>query len=273
MSGGVVVPLKARELADEEQKAHLDLCTAIEDRVRMSLARGRVAMWEMAEALYEFDQENGWTALGFATKTQWLAQPWLELEERTYRRMVRAWGGLVVMRGVDRSTLTGLDRSKVDIVMATIEGGELGQVTLEEVLEDVRTLTARALCRKYDSATGLLRVTEPKAPAPARAPSPNNKPLTITRAKTAPEQKSRPTFNPNDGKRGSMGWLSGMRVEDLPTAKAEQAAKDALTAAEMFERSACALGHRTVVRLASEVIERWQKAADTAWKADRGDAS
>ena len=119
------VAARARDLTSDEQHARRQTCAALDQRVKASIRKGRDAAWELAEALHQFDEESGWLALGFTYKTEWLAQPEIEMSERTYRRLVGAWRELVVRRRVDRPTLAALDIAKTDVVLPAVRQGRV----------------------------------------------------------------------------------------------------------------------------------------------------
>ena len=149
-------PAQARELTREEQEARVAECAALDATVRASIRGGREAMWAMARAAYEFNEQMAWTALGFDTLTDYLGQPEIEMSYSTFRRLARVWREVVVLRGTDLPTLEGLDPSKVDIVLPAIKQGR-GQ--LHDVLRDVEALGARELRDRYAA-------TEAPAPEP-----------------------------------------------------------------------------------------------------------
>jgi len=136
----------ARELSPDEAEARVQECFEIEQRVKNGLAAGRAALWQLAEALYEFDEERGWSALGYEELVDWLADPEISTKSATYYQLVQTWRELAVMRKVDSKRLENLDRSKVGIVLRSITSGK---VSLEDALADAGTLGARDLREKY----------------------------------------------------------------------------------------------------------------------------
>lgn len=136
----------ARELSAEEIQARRDECYALEQVIKGSIQLGRQAMWDLAKALYEFNEANGWTALGYSSQGEWLAQPEVDMTKRTFHRYVRAYTETVVRREIPMETMETLDQSKIDIVLPAIESAK---VTVDEAFEDVRSLGARDLREKY----------------------------------------------------------------------------------------------------------------------------
>jgi len=136
----------ARDLTDRQRDDRVKRCRDLELTVKLALGAGRSALWMMAEALYAFDEESGWTALGYETRAEWLADPEISMTSSTYSRLTRSWRSLVVNRGVDAGRLGTLDLSKVDIVLPAIESG---RVSMEDGLEDAGARGARDLREKY----------------------------------------------------------------------------------------------------------------------------
>lgn len=162
----------ARELSPEEQQAENTLCYKLESNVVAALNEGRAALWRLAESLSDFDAHAGWERLGYDTKTEWLAQPEINLTQRTYRRLVRAWRVLHERYGVDQATLAGLEVSKVDIVLPAIESGAKN---LADALSDVKALGARDLRTEYwGPEKPLDAVPEPAAAKDGPAPISDN---------------------------------------------------------------------------------------------------
>jgi hypothetical protein len=147
MSGPQSFPQpQARELTPSEREARAKLCFQLHTNVLTALQAGRSALWRLAQALYEFEQERGWLELGYERRTEWLADPEITMTRATYYRLVRAWKVLRVERGLDFPTLGKLDVSKVDIVLPAIASGAR---KLEDALDDVETLGARDLRHVY----------------------------------------------------------------------------------------------------------------------------
>lgn len=146
MSATTIAPPESRDLTAEEQEARGQLCHDINDRIIESLSQGRVAMLELAHALYDFHQETGWSSLGFAKQEDWLAQPEINITTTDYFRLIRRWRELVVVRHIDTSRLAQLEPSKIDIVMPAIEDNK---VSADDALHDAEALGARDLREKY----------------------------------------------------------------------------------------------------------------------------
>lgn len=136
----------AKELTPKQLEARQERCFKLNERIKSSIAKGREAMWKTAEYLVKFDEEAGWSALGYENLSSWLADPEIEMSRATYYRATRAYREMVVVRNLDVSTLGKLDLSKVDIVLPQITKGK---ITAEEGLADAEVLGARDLREKY----------------------------------------------------------------------------------------------------------------------------
>jgi hypothetical protein len=130
-----------KDLTDLQQHCH-----ELERRVKAGLRAGRAAMWVTAAALYEFDRHSGWSALGYRTRADWLADPEVGMTERSYQRLVRVWREAVIRRQLDPPALARLDLSKVEIVLAAVDEGS---AKLPDALADAEALGWRELRRKY----------------------------------------------------------------------------------------------------------------------------
>lgn len=140
-------PNPAAGRRSDEQSADLqERCHELDQRVRAGLRAGRAALWLTAEALYEFDAHSGWSALGYRTRGDWLADPEVGMTERSYQRLVRVWREAVIRRKLDPPALARLDVSKVEIALAAVEEGS---ARLSDALADAEALGWRDLRRKY----------------------------------------------------------------------------------------------------------------------------
>lgn len=146
MSTEIVSGAEPREMTPEEHKAKSEEAFAIETRVKGAMAKGREALWELAEALYDFEEARGWLFLGYDEKSEWLADPEVGMKTSTYNQAVRTWKELVVNRQVDRSTLLELDATKINIVMPAVKQN---RVTLDKALGDVKVMGANDLRDSY----------------------------------------------------------------------------------------------------------------------------
>lgn len=122
---------------------------AAEQAVREALREGKTALWKLAEALWHFDQAEGWRVVGKGSLSQWLEDPSIDMTRGTYYRLVRTWQKLAIEKGLKREQLDGVDMSKAALVADNIIDGEVRPST---ALRDVRTLPASKLREKYGKA-------------------------------------------------------------------------------------------------------------------------
>jgi hypothetical protein len=137
---------EAQDLTPEQREARIQHCHDLHTQIAASLRAGRDAAWAFARAVYEFDQENGWSALGYETLNDYLADPEIAVRRSTYFQARKRYEKIVIQRSVESSRLDSLDPSKVDLVLPAIEQGK---VKLEDALDDVEALGSRDLREKY----------------------------------------------------------------------------------------------------------------------------
>jgi hypothetical protein len=136
----------ARELSPEEAEERAERCYKLEQGIKRAMLSGREAMWDLARNLHEFDEESGWTALGYDSLKDWLADPEVGLSRATFFRLVQTYRELAVRRQLPEATLGELEVSKVQIILPKLKAGS---VKLTDAIEDVKTLGARDLRSKY----------------------------------------------------------------------------------------------------------------------------
>jgi hypothetical protein len=142
---GALTPV-ARDLSPEEQQARAEHAHELDQKIKAGLRAGREALWEVAVSLHEFDEENGWSALGYEKLGDWLADPEVQMQRTTFYRLTGAYRELVVIRKVDFEEVKQLEVSKVDIVLPAVRQG---RVALDEALEDTKSMGARDLRDAY----------------------------------------------------------------------------------------------------------------------------
>lgn len=131
-----------------------------EARVKEALREGKSALWKLAEALYDFDQQQGWESLGYENVTRWLEDPEIDMTRGTYYRLVGTWEKLHVGRGIERARLERVNMSKAALVADEIAQGS---VPPDAALKDVQEMSAQQLREKYE---------KPKRGRPARGQEP-----------------------------------------------------------------------------------------------------
>ena len=138
--------LHSRKLTKEEFDAWREWAHETEDRITTAVGKGKEAYWEMAEALYEFEDDGGWKALGYESLNEWLAQPEVGLTRSTYYRAIQMWKKFAVERRVAPARLRALDPAKVQEVLPALEKGT---VLLSDALDDAEALGKLDIREKY----------------------------------------------------------------------------------------------------------------------------
>jgi hypothetical protein len=142
-----IAPLdEDRELTPEEIDERREACYELEVSIKDAIGRGRAAMWDLAKSLYSFNEEHGWSALGYDTQGEWLAQPEIGMSKRQYHRMVRIWKETVITRSIPEADVIEIEPSKLEIVLPAIEANRTSVV---EALEDARSMGVRDLRETY----------------------------------------------------------------------------------------------------------------------------
>lgn len=137
---------EARDLTPDEAQARVEEMFELNQQIKAGLRAGREAMWDVAASLHKFDEGNGWSALGYETQGEWLADIEIGMTRATFKRLVGSYRELVVRRQLPASRLADLDTSKVQIILPKLR---TGSVKLEDALEDVKELGQRDLREKY----------------------------------------------------------------------------------------------------------------------------
>lgn len=162
--------------ADDE----VALAQSAQDKVYSALGRGKEAAWELAEALYEFDECSGWRRLGYETLEEWLAQPEVGMKKSSYYDLVSSWRKFVVHQEIEPARLKALEPSKAAIVASRVAKG---QVKVDEAIGDIETLGYRDLREKYAKPKA-----EPKAKEPEKKPDTKAGETSVRKDEAEPEQ-------------------------------------------------------------------------------------
>lgn len=141
-----IVRTPARELTDQERKARAALCFELDQSIKASLRAGREAVWDAAKQMHLFDEEEGWTALGYDRVNEWLADPEVGMSRSSFYRMVKLYREMVVIRQLPEEELKTLEPSKLEIALPAIKENSK---PLAEVLDDVKELGSRDLRELY----------------------------------------------------------------------------------------------------------------------------
>lgn len=136
----------AVELTAEEVEVRAQDCYELEERIKASLRVAQESVWDLAEALYKFDEANGWSALGYDKLGDWLAQPEVGISRSHFYRLVSVYHEMVVLRQVDQTRLKQIEPQKLQIVLPSVKSGK---VQLEDALDDAEALGRRDLRERY----------------------------------------------------------------------------------------------------------------------------
>ena len=147
------------DIEAQQRSEEAEAAWAIEARIKRAMSDGRQALWDLADALYEFDEARGWLALGYEKLSDWLADPEVTMTMGTYRRYVRTWRKLVIEKQVEPDRLRQLEQSKVAIVVDKIANNE---VLVDDAFADVESLGAGDLREKYYNRRESEPVPEPQ---------------------------------------------------------------------------------------------------------------
>lgn len=143
----------ARELTPEEAEDRRVACKGLDAQVVAALRDGRHAAWDLARALHEFDEEAGWSGLGFDTLADWLRdvdeREGVPLSESEYHRMIGRWR--IFGERVPEDRLRELPPSKLDVVLSAVRANP---ATRGDALADVERMSRRELRAKYQISTG-----------------------------------------------------------------------------------------------------------------------
>ena len=160
----------AKKMTDEERQEAGAIARAIQNQIHAAIHKGREALWELSEALYDFDETRGWLGLGYENLSQWLAEPEHAMSRTQYYRLVRTWRKLVVERQIDADRLRLLDQSKVALVADKIASAE---VLVDEALADAEELGWRDLRDRYVAPTPSAGTPEVKTVPALAQPEPD----------------------------------------------------------------------------------------------------
>lgn len=136
----------ARDLSPDEVIARRDAAHELEQDIKDGIRAGRRALWAVAKALHAFDEQSGYTALGYDTLNEWLADPEIGMTSTTYYRLTGAWRELAVARKVEQKRLDRVDVTKADVVLPSVRKG---LVTVEKALNDAEAMGLRDLRDEY----------------------------------------------------------------------------------------------------------------------------
>jgi hypothetical protein len=149
----------------------VEVARAAEVKVLTAISHGKEAVWELAEALYHFDEASGFRRLGHESLEEWLAQPEVGITKSVYYNLVGSWRKMVVHRSIEPARLHQLDPSKVSIVAEAVGKSK---VSVEDAFNDVETLGYRDLREKYKKPKKTAEKKDGKAKEPATSTLPTS---------------------------------------------------------------------------------------------------
>lgn len=124
------------ERTERAQTAHEQLLTG--------LRHANAGLALAAQACHSLRLEEGWSALGYDSMSQYLADPEIGMSRTTFYNLADIWEQYVVRGGQDQRLLCS--PTKLEIPLPALKAGE---VTPEEALTDAQTLGQRDLRIKY----------------------------------------------------------------------------------------------------------------------------
>lgn len=172
MSDAPVRAADVKEMTKKEAEAHVSAAFKLERRIKEAAVKVHESWWVLSEALYEFHEAGFWSALGYGSLDEFLAQPDLGMSRSQFFQMTKLWRDLVVVKKLPPGDLKELEPSKVREVAPAIMKGE---VLPEDALADAEELSYRDVKVKYrpeeqaktgqkaDGSTPLDAASEPKA--------------------------------------------------------------------------------------------------------------
>lgn len=118
----------------------------VQKRILKRVADMRRAWVELARDLYLFDSAQMYRDLGYDSIGEWMADPDVEIDRSWGYMLIGTWKDLVVAQDVDPDVLAGIEPTKIQNVLPAVRRG---QISVEEALEDCRTLGRQDLRERY----------------------------------------------------------------------------------------------------------------------------
>lgn len=153
----------------------------VEEKIKKGVGAIRHVWIALAGYFYEFYTEEMWVPLGHDRFEDWLGDPDIGLGRSQVYALKEAYEEFVIKREVDPEQLSGIDASKLSVVLPALRRDE---VELEDALADCESLSRSALKEKYGKQTPVQRVpltecaecgkmARPKSDDEAQAVDPN----------------------------------------------------------------------------------------------------
>lgn len=128
------------------QEIQSSVAFSTEKRLKDTLRAMRRAWVRIAADLYQFNEQQMWRDLGHDSFEAWLADPEVDMGRRWAYTLLQNYREVVINGGGEPKMLDGCEPSKVPEVLPAVRRG---YVSLEEALEDVRTLSRSDLRERY----------------------------------------------------------------------------------------------------------------------------
>lgn len=140
------VPAGPKPITEKERQEITNLAFDLERKIKAAAAKVHESWWDLSQALYEFHDRGYWSALGYESLDEFLAQPELGISRSQFFQMTKLWRDLVVVKQLPAENLKALEPSKVREVAPSIMRGE---VKVEDALDDAASLSFRDVKEKY----------------------------------------------------------------------------------------------------------------------------
>lgn len=136
-------------MTTEEMEARKESMTDLHSRIITVKGEAEASLWKLAAYLDLWDDNSGWSALGYEKLTHWLADPEISMTKGRFYDLIGVYRELK-QRGLELEQMAELEHSKVRIALPAVKSG---RKTFEEAIDDVKTLGARDLRDTYREPT------------------------------------------------------------------------------------------------------------------------
>jgi hypothetical protein len=141
-----VAAAEVKPVSKEDAEKFIQAAFNSERAIKEAAQHVHEAWWELSEHLYAFHEAGYWSALGYDSLDEFLAQPDLGISRSQFFKMTKTWRDLVVVKKLPASDLKEIEPTKVREVVPAIMRGD---VSPEDALDDAKGLSFRDVVRKY----------------------------------------------------------------------------------------------------------------------------
>lgn len=145
------------DIVQGEMEARASVAQDLHEQIVSRVQAIRREWIYLGGTLFEFFRIEGWRALGYDSKEQWLASPEIDIGRTQAFRLVEGYRELVIERGVKVEQLAALESSKVWEVLPAVRRG---QVEVERALADCEVLGQMDLRERYSQIGATSRTGE-----------------------------------------------------------------------------------------------------------------